>query len=151
VRAPASWLADCVGTPRTQAREASFRSIKTIAECLADELINAAKGSSNSYAIKKKDEIERCVPFIFRAIVSSRWCLGVRHDSLMKYCRRVRCAGLPRPTVKVGSVSQGGGLCRRPSCGERSEHVDGVDSTRCDGVRLNLCAIPSSGGPPSAS
>ena len=25
----------------------------------ADELINAAKGSSNSYAIKKKDEIER--------------------------------------------------------------------------------------------
>merc|ERR1711865_575517 len=43
----------------TGAREASFRSIKTIAECLADELINAAKGSSNSYAIKKKDEIER--------------------------------------------------------------------------------------------
>mmetsp|Transcript_1754 Transcript_1754/g.6316 ORF Transcript_1754/g.6316 Transcript_1754/m.6316 type:complete len:150 (+) Transcript_1754:418-867(+) len=43
----------------TGAREASFRNIKTIAECLADELINAAKGSSNSYAIKKKDEIER--------------------------------------------------------------------------------------------
>lgn len=41
------------------AREASFRSIKTAAECLADEIINAAKGSSNSYAIKKKDEIER--------------------------------------------------------------------------------------------
>lgn len=41
------------------AREASFRSIKTIAECLADEIINASKGSSNSYAIKKKDEIER--------------------------------------------------------------------------------------------
>jgi len=43
----------------TGAREASFRNIKTIAECLADELINAAKGSSNSYAIKKKDELER--------------------------------------------------------------------------------------------
>jgi len=43
----------------TGAREASFRSIKTISECLADELINAAKGSSNSYAIKKKDELER--------------------------------------------------------------------------------------------
>ncbi|CAD7704555.1 unnamed protein product [Ostreobium quekettii] len=43
----------------TGAREASFRNIKTIAECLADELINASKGSSNSYAIKKKDEIER--------------------------------------------------------------------------------------------
>jgi len=43
----------------TGAREAAFRNVKTIAECLADELINAAKGSSNSYAIKKKDEIER--------------------------------------------------------------------------------------------
>ncbi|KAL6751102.1 40S ribosomal protein S5 [Haematococcus lacustris] len=43
----------------TGAREASFRNIKTIAECLADELTNAAKGSSNSYAIKKKDELER--------------------------------------------------------------------------------------------
>merc|ERR1712007_154359 len=40
-------------------REAAFRNIKTIAECLSDELINAAKGSSNSYAIKKKDELER--------------------------------------------------------------------------------------------
>lgn len=41
------------------AREASFRNIKSIAECLADEIINASKGSSNSYAIKKKDELER--------------------------------------------------------------------------------------------
>ncbi|AOW06860.1 40S ribosomal protein S5 [Yarrowia lipolytica] len=41
------------------AREAAFRNIKTIAECLAEELINAGKGSSNSYAIKKKDELER--------------------------------------------------------------------------------------------
>lgn len=37
----AMWLL-CTG-----AREASFRNVKTIAECLADELINAAKGSSN--------------------------------------------------------------------------------------------------------
>merc|ERR1711963_140088 len=43
----------------TGARESSFRNIKTIAECLSDELINAAKGSSSSYAIKKKDELER--------------------------------------------------------------------------------------------
>merc|ERR1712061_216480 len=49
----AIWLV-CTGN-----REASFRSIKTIAECLADELINASKGSSNSFAIKKKDELER--------------------------------------------------------------------------------------------
>merc|ERR1712022_46755 len=41
------------------AREAPCRNIKTIAECLSEEIINAAKGSSNSYAIKKKDEIER--------------------------------------------------------------------------------------------
>merc|ERR1712194_797974 len=44
----------CVG-----ARNSSFRNIKSIAECLADEVMNAAKESSNSYAIKKKDEIER--------------------------------------------------------------------------------------------
>lgn len=43
----------------TGAREAAFRNIKTVAECLADEIMNAAKGSSNSYAIKKKDELER--------------------------------------------------------------------------------------------
>lgn len=41
------------------AREASFRNVKSIAECLAEELMNAAKGSSTSYAIKKKDELER--------------------------------------------------------------------------------------------
>ena len=41
------------------ARSASFRNLKSISECLADEIVNAAKGSPNSYAIKKKDEIER--------------------------------------------------------------------------------------------
>ena len=41
------------------ARESSFRNIKSIAECLADEINNAANDSQNSYAIKKKDEIER--------------------------------------------------------------------------------------------
>jgi small subunit ribosomal protein S5e len=41
------------------ARNSAFRNIKTISECLADEILNAAKGSSNSYAVKKKDEIER--------------------------------------------------------------------------------------------
>merc|ERR1719366_31673 len=43
----------------TGARNSAFRNIKSIAECLADEIINCAKESSNSYAIKKKDEIER--------------------------------------------------------------------------------------------
>ena len=42
------------------ARESAFRNVKSVAECLADEIINAAKGpGSNSYAARKKDEIER--------------------------------------------------------------------------------------------
>jgi len=41
------------------ARLQSFRNLKSISECLADEIINAANDSQNSYAIKKKDEIER--------------------------------------------------------------------------------------------
>jgi ribosomal protein S7 len=50
-------------------RESAFRNVKTVAECLADELINAAKGSANSYGIKKKDELERvakCKYILFR-------------------------------------------------------------------------------------
>ncbi|XP_036893848.1 LOW QUALITY PROTEIN: 40S ribosomal protein S5-like [Sturnira hondurensis] len=50
----AMWLL-CTG-----AREAAFQNIKTIAEFLADELVHVAKGSFNSYTIKKKDELE-CV------------------------------------------------------------------------------------------
>jgi len=41
-------------------RESAFRNVKSVAECLADELINAAKGSSNSYAIKKKRRTRAC-------------------------------------------------------------------------------------------
>jgi len=43
----------------TGSRNASFRNIKSVAECLADELINAANDNQNSFAVKKKDEIER--------------------------------------------------------------------------------------------
>ena len=43
----------------TGARNNSFRNLKTIAECLADEIINCANGNMNSFAIKKQDEIER--------------------------------------------------------------------------------------------
>ena len=35
------------------------RLARSVSECLADEIMNCAKESSNSYAIKKKDEIER--------------------------------------------------------------------------------------------
>lgn len=41
------------------ARNASFKNNKTIAEVLADEIMNADKNSPNSYAVKKKDEIEK--------------------------------------------------------------------------------------------
>jgi small subunit ribosomal protein S5e len=42
------------------AREDAFRTIKSLSECLCDEIINASKGpGSNSKAVRKKDEIER--------------------------------------------------------------------------------------------
>ena len=41
------------------ARESTFRNIKDVSECLADELINASKANPNSSAMKKKEEIER--------------------------------------------------------------------------------------------
>jgi small subunit ribosomal protein S5e len=42
-------------------RESCFRNHKSMAEVLADEIINASKGvgQGNSYAVRKKDEIER--------------------------------------------------------------------------------------------
>jgi small subunit ribosomal protein S5e len=43
----------------TGARESSFRNIRNIAECLADEFIATAQGSNSSYALRKKEEIER--------------------------------------------------------------------------------------------
>ncbi|EZG52603.1 putative 40S ribosomal protein S5 [Gregarina niphandrodes] len=45
------------------ARNAAFHAGKSIAECLADEIVNCSKESANSYAIKKKDEIERVAKF----------------------------------------------------------------------------------------
>jgi small subunit ribosomal protein S5e len=44
------------------AKEATFRSLKSYSECLAEEIIAASKGSgsgANSYAVRKKDETER--------------------------------------------------------------------------------------------
>lgn len=41
----------------TGAREAAFRNIKTIAECLADELINAAKVTINPLGAGRLCEI----------------------------------------------------------------------------------------------
>ena len=41
------------------ARESSFRSIRSISECLADELLACAAGTNSSYAIRKRDDCER--------------------------------------------------------------------------------------------
>ncbi|MBC7127533.1 MAG: 30S ribosomal protein S7 [Candidatus Methanosuratincola petrocarbonis] len=41
------------------ARNASFGSNKPVEECLADELILAASADSKSYAVQKREEIER--------------------------------------------------------------------------------------------
>lgn len=40
-------------------RDASFGSPRTVEEVLADEIVQAALGDSNSYAVKKKNEQER--------------------------------------------------------------------------------------------
>jgi len=55
------WLADeggCGVMAHDQDTELTYVYFFLL-QCLADEIINAAKGSSNSYAIKKKDELER--------------------------------------------------------------------------------------------
>lgn len=41
------------------ATEASFKSTKPIDQCLADEILKAAKNDPQSFAIAKKDEVER--------------------------------------------------------------------------------------------
>ncbi len=47
-------------TLRVGCREHTFKSMKTVAECLADEIINTEKkDAQKSYAIKKKEEIEK--------------------------------------------------------------------------------------------
>ncbi|HLF16074.1 MAG TPA: 30S ribosomal protein S7 [Candidatus Thermoplasmatota archaeon] len=39
--------------------EASFKSPKPIAQCIADEILKAAKNDPQSFAVGKKDEVER--------------------------------------------------------------------------------------------
>eukprot|EP00764_Aduncisulcus_paluster_P013490 gnl/Carplike_NY0171/69_a91_7484.p1 GENE.gnl/Carplike_NY0171/69_a91_7484~~gnl/Carplike_NY0171/69_a91_7484.p1 ORF type:complete len:190 (+),score=68.71 gnl/Carplike_NY0171/69_a91_7484:39-608(+) len=41
------------------ARKAAFRSTKSIAECLANELIQASRSAAGSFAVTKRVEIER--------------------------------------------------------------------------------------------
>ena len=80
------------------AREASFRTIKTIAECLADEIFNAAKGSSNSYSIKKKVRRMRADEDNNKAARASPPPLAALCPSPI---RRTRSSACPRPTAKT--------------------------------------------------
>jgi small subunit ribosomal protein S7 len=43
----------------TGATQASFKSPKPIHECLAQEIIRASKGEMESFAIARKEEVER--------------------------------------------------------------------------------------------
>lgn len=43
----------------TGATEASFKSTKPISQCIAEEILKAAKNDPQSYAVAKKDEVER--------------------------------------------------------------------------------------------
>ncbi|KRH94081.1 ribosomal protein S7 [Pseudoloma neurophilia] len=40
-------------------RDSAMKNIKSLPECIADELINASRATAQSYAVKKRDEIER--------------------------------------------------------------------------------------------
>jgi small subunit ribosomal protein S7 len=40
-------------------REATFKNTRTVEEVLAEEIIAAANGDSNSFAVKRKNEQER--------------------------------------------------------------------------------------------
>ncbi|KAI5190644.1 small subunit ribosomal protein S5e [Nematocida sp. AWRm77] len=48
-----------LSTLTTGMRKSAFKSVKTLPETIAEELIAASRGNPNSYAVKKRDEIER--------------------------------------------------------------------------------------------
>lgn len=43
----------------TGARKAAFRKVRPFAECLAEEIMNAAAGADKSYAISQRNSVER--------------------------------------------------------------------------------------------
>jgi small subunit ribosomal protein S5e len=72
----------------TGAREASFRTVKTIAECLADELINAAKVWLALYCGRTRSQL------FFRVLPTA---------TLSR--RRMSWSALPSPTVKINILT----------------------------------------------
>lgn len=64
----------------TGAREAAFRNIKTIAECVADELINAAKVNINSHTY---GYVLSNTKFIFSVFIWLRLRTKLNHSYLI--------------------------------------------------------------------
>ncbi|MFW6040687.1 MAG: 30S ribosomal protein S7 [Thermoplasmatota archaeon] len=56
---PCRRLSIAIANNTKGAVKASYKNKKNISECLADELIKASNGDRNSYAISKKEEMER--------------------------------------------------------------------------------------------
>lgn len=56
---PIRRLSISIGNNTKGAVKASYKNKKNIAECLAEELMKAANKDRNSYAVSKKEEIER--------------------------------------------------------------------------------------------
>lgn len=103
-----------------QAREASFRSIKTIAECLADEIINASKvghgaGSQPPPSALAPSCWQPCATT--QSVLTRGWrIVRVRflhhraRPTATRSRRRTRSSASPRPTGKclVGPAGDGG-------------------------------------------
>ena len=80
-------------------REASFRSHKAMSETLADEIIAASKGvgQSNSYAVRKKDEIERVAK-------GNRWSRCLEHLYVLGVIADVLFRSKPSNALDGGST-----------------------------------------------
>ncbi|KAL7272542.1 ribosomal protein S5 [Rhizina undulata] len=64
---PREWVDHAINLLIIGAFELSpFRNVKNEGECLADELINTANGSSSSHALEMRDELERYVFLIWQ-------------------------------------------------------------------------------------
>ena len=80
-------------------REASFRSHKAMSETLADEIIAASKGvgQSNSFAVRKKDEIERVAK-------GNRWSRCLEHLYVLGVIADVLFRSKPSNALDGGST-----------------------------------------------
>ena len=119
----------------TGARNSAFRNIKSISECLADEIMNCAKESSNSYAIKPLDFWSVSEGILHGVKNISRCFLGSKSTNHVTISTCLNRTGLATCNCKhLGqhlSTAQEEGrdwACRQGqplrSCWERAEPVD---------------------------